>query len=109
MKFKHNLSKFTAVCLSAIIAVPCSTVYAAEEPILSKYKSFSDVFSESIDTKISDISYGIIRYPAIGADYAAELEKDDLTKLMNAYNNTKGICILAPMKDFDILNSAPVF
>lgn len=108
MKFNHKLSKLTAICLSAALAVLCGTAYASEKSIPIKYKSFSDVFSESIDTNISDIAYGIICYPSAGVNRAAELEKDDLTTLMDAYNKSEGICVLASInEDFDSLSEIP--
>lgn len=104
MRDKRYLSKFTALCLSTLFIYPSTAAYASEELILSEHKPFSEVFSESISTEISDISYGMICYPSEGINRAAEIETGDLLKLLNAYKNTEGVCILAPQNsDFQAL------
>lgn len=108
MNSKQYISKLSSLCLSTALIFSLSAAYADEEHTLSEYKTFSEVFSETINTEISDIKYGIICYPSEGINRAAELESEDLTALMNAYNSVSGMRILAPQSMyFDALTYTP--
>lgn len=74
----------------------------AETFSVDAHKSFNNVFSDSIGTDINDIKYGIICFPSEGINRVAELEANDLKSLIDAYCQTNGECIIAPVNsDFD--------
>ena len=92
--FKQERMMKRIVCfIAAAVMMQVGAVYAKTvEPI----KAFDDVFAETIETDIDDIGYGMVCFPDEGINRAANLENEDLQRLMDAYSRAEGECIIAP-------------